>query len=236
MVGQGTIGKSSFKIARENIVMPKFPSCLMLAALVLAGFAMMAIGQTTAPATRPSTVGTITATASDVVPLDEGASVPKLTLKAVDGSAYDLNASVAKKPTVLIFYRGGWCPFCNQQMSGLQGVVKDLNDAGYQLLAISPDKPEELAKSIDKHALTYTLLSDSDAAAIQAFGLAFKDPPSLYGRLELYSGQTHHALPVPAVYIVGTDGTVKFVYFDPNYKKRMDPAEIVEQAKAALTK
>ena len=170
------------------------------------------------------------------MPLDKGASVPQLTLKGVDGKAFDLNAAVAKKPTVLIFYRGGWCPFCNAQLSGLVGIVKDLTDAGYQLLAVSPDKPEELAKTIDKDKLTYTLLSDSDAAAIQAFGLAFKAASTQFNMLEQYSGQTHHALPVPAVYILGTDGTIKFVHFDPDYKVRMDPAKVLEQAKAALPK
>jgi peroxiredoxin len=208
---------------------------LMWAAAVLAMVGVLAFGQATA-ATKPSTVGKIAATATDVVPLDKGASVPKLTLKGVDGKAFDLNASVAKKPTVLIFYRGGWCPFCNQQLSGLVGIVKDLTDAGYQLLAVSPDKPEELAKTIDKDKLTYTLLSDSDAAAIQAFGLAFKAPSSQFTMLEQYSGQTHHALPVPAVYILGTDGTIKYVHFDPDYKVRMDPAKVLEQAKTALPK
>jgi len=207
-----------------------------LAVLFLASFAILTMGQATAPASRPSTVGKIAASATDVVPLDKGATVPKLTLKAVDGKSYDLNTSVAKKPTVLIFYRGGWCPFCNQQMSGLEGIVKDLTDAGYQLLAISPDKPEELAKSTAKLTLTYTLLSDSDAAAIQAFGLAFRAASAQFNLLEQYSGEKHHALPVPAVYILGTDGTIKFVHFDPDFRKRMDPAKILEEAKAALSK
>ena len=208
----------------------------MPAILTLAGIAVLALGQATVPATRPSTVGKIAASATDVVPLDKGANVPKLTLKAVDGKAFDLNAAVAKKPTVLIFYRGGWCPFCNTQLSGLVGIVKDLTDAGYQLLAVSPDKPEELTKTMDKDKLTYTLLSDSDAAAIQAFGLAFRAASTQFNMLEQYSGATHHALPVPAVYILGTDGTIKFVHFDPDYKVRMDPAKILEQAKAALPK
>jgi len=206
------------------------------ATLALAVIALLAFGQATLPATRPSTVGKIAASATDVVPLDKGANVPKLTLKAADGKAFDLNAAVAKKPTVLIFYRGGWCPFCNTQLSGLVGIVKDLTDAGYQLLAVSPDKPEELAKTMDKDKLTYTLLSDSDAAAIQAFGLAFKAASTQFNMLEQYSGATHHALPVPAVYILGTDGAIKFVHFDPDYKVRMDPAKILEQAKAALPK
>ena len=200
------------------------------------GIAVLTFGQPTIPATRPSTIGKIAESASDVVPLDKGASVPKLILKTADGKNFSLNDSLAKKPTILIFYRGGWCPFCNQQMSGLQGIVKDLTESGYQLLAISPDKPEELAKSVDKHTLTYTLLSDSDAAGIEAFGLAFKAPSSQFTMLEKYSGEKHHALPVPAVYIFGTDGTIKFVHFDPDFKKRMDPSEILKQAKTALTK
>ena len=206
------------------------------ATLAMFTIAVLTLGQATAPATRPSTVGKIATAATDVVPLDKGAAVPKLTLKGVDGKAFDLNAAVAKKPTVLIFYRGGWCPFCNTQLSGLVGIVKDLTDAGYQLLAVSPDKPEELAKTIDKDKLTYTLLSDSDAAAIQAFGLAFKAASTQFNMLEQYSGQTHHALPVPAVYILGTDGTIKFVHFDSDYKVRMDAAKVLEQAKAALPK
>jgi peroxiredoxin len=99
----------------------------------------------------------------------------------------------------LIFYRGGWCPFCNEQMSGLEGVVKDLTEAGYQMLAISPDKPSEEEKSIEKHSLTYTLLSDSEGDAMKAFGLAFVAPARQFRMLETASGAKHHALPVPAV-------------------------------------
>lgn len=210
---------------------------------VVLGMAAIVSGQTTLPATRPSTVGTVAVSAADVVPLAKGDRVPALILKTVDGKPFNLSAELAKKPTVLIFYRGGWCPFCNQQMSGLQGIVKDLTDAGYQLLAVSPDKPEELAKSIDKHSLTYTLLSDSDASGIRAFGLAFKVDDGTYNRmlgmgvdLEKASGQNHHEIPVPAVYIISTDGTIQFVHFDPDFKKRMDPAEIVKEAKLALEK
>ena len=84
--------------------------------------------------------------------------------------------------------------------------------------------------------MTYTLLSNADAAAIQAFGLAFTAAPSQFNLLEQYSGEKTHALPVPAVYILGTEGTIKFVHFDPDFKTRMDPVKIVEQAKAALPK
>lgn len=210
---------------------------------IIIGVSVAAYGQTTKPTSRPSTVGTAAASAADVNPLAAGDNLPAVVLKTVSGQPFDLKAEVAKKPTVLIFYRGGWCPFCNRQMSGLQGIVKDLQDSGYQLLAISPDSPIELGKSIEKHSLTYTLLSDSDAKAIRAFGLAFRVDDGTYGRmlsfgvdLEKASGEKHHDLPVPAVYIVGMDGVIQFVHYDPDFKKRMDPAEIVKEAKLAVGK
>jgi peroxiredoxin len=205
-------------------------------ALALISMTILALGQTTAPTTRPSTVGKIVASATDVVPLDKGAKLPKLTLKSADGKPYDLNAAVAQKPTVLIFYRGEWCTICMRQLRGLQGILEELTNAGYQLLAVSPDKPEELVITIDKVQLTYTLLSDSDASAIQAFGLPFEAASTQFKTLERYSGATHHALPIPAVFILGTDGTIKFAHFDPDFKVRINPSELLEQAKAALPK
>lgn len=207
-------------------------ACMLTSLALIAA----ALGQTTAPATRPSTVGKIADSDADVTPLEKGAAVPKLTLKTSDGKAFDLNAAIAKKPTVLIFYRGGWCPYCMRQLSGMQSVLEDLTDAGYQLIAISPDKPEELADTSDKEQLAYTLLSDSDAAAIQAFGLAFRAAPAQFKTLEQYSGATHHAIPIPAVYIIGTDGAIRFAHHDPDYKVRMNPSEVLEKAKAALAK
>lgn len=212
-------------------------------ACVVLMMAAWARGQTTTPTTRPGTAGSVAESAADVNPLSSGDRVPAVVLMAADGTPFDLAAEVAKTPTVLIFYRGGWCPFCNRQMSGLQGIVKDLKASGYQLLAISPDLPAQLNQSTEKHALTYTLLSDSDAKAIKAFGLAFRVDDKTYNHmltlgvdLEKSSGQKHHVLPVPAVYILGTDGVIRFVHFDPDYRKRMEPGDILKHARSALDK
>jgi peroxiredoxin len=198
----------------------------------LVSFWMVAAGalageQPGKPATRPSTVGTVAESAADVNPLGIGDHIPSATLETVDNKPFDLDARIAKAPTVLIFYRGGWCPFCNRQMAGLQGIVSDLKDSGYQLLAVSPDLPSQLNQSVEKHALTYTVLSDPEVKAIKAFGLAFHVNDDTYRRmltfgvdLEKASGQQHHVLPVPAVYIIGTDGVIRFVHFDPDYRTR----------------
>ena len=141
---------------------------------------------------------------------------------------------------MIVFYRGGWCPYCNLQLSGLRLIEKDLQTLGYQLIAISPDRPEELRKTLGKDKLTYTLLSDSSAETMKAFGIAYRvDPATLkkyrgYGMdIEKASGEIHHALPVPAVYVVDGDGILQFSYVHPDYRVRV-PAEVVLAAARAI--
>ncbi|HKJ70102.1 MAG TPA: AhpC/TSA family protein, partial [bacterium] len=88
--------------------------------------------------------------------------------------------------------------------------------------------------SLDEHDLDYTLLSDSAAVATRAFGLAYRATNSNTGRLEEASGRDHHILPVPAAFIVGTDGMIKFEYINPNYKVRVKSAIILAAARAEV--
>ncbi len=131
------------------------------------------------------------------------------------------------------------CSTCNAHLGQIATVEPELLSMGYQVLAISPDRPEELAKTLDKHDLTYQLLSDSDAVLAQAFGLVFRvDEPMLekyrgFGiDLELASGRDHHMLPVPAVYIVDTTGIIRFAHWDADYKKRLKPETLLKAAGA----
>ncbi len=179
--------------------------------------------------------------AEDIRPILIGAAVPKLTLSTVDGNSFDLNAAITEKPTVLIFYRGGWCPYCNVQLGQLQDIEPKLIQLGYQIIAINPDRPAKLGQAIQKHKLNYLLLSDSKMIGAQAFGLAFKVDEATLERyknlgidLEDASGEKHHLLPVPAVFVVGTDGIINFEYVNPNYKVRISPDLLLAAAKAAL--
>jgi peroxiredoxin len=196
-----------------------------------------------ASAKEPEPARPVPASATDIRPLLIGASVPEVTLRTADGEAFDLSAAVSRKPAVLIFYRGGWCPYCNLHLGQLQEAEADLVKLGYQILAISPDRPAKLAESVEKGKLSYTLLSDAAMDAARAFGIAFRvDDATVekykgYGiDLEAASGQDHHLLPVPAVFILGTDGKVKFVYANPDYKTRLSPDLLVAVARASLAK
>jgi peroxiredoxin len=184
--------------------------------------------------------GTLLAAAqSNSAPLKEGDSIPDVKLRTDDNREVSLRKLVAEKPTVLIFYRGGWCPFCTRHLSDLAGIEQDLEKAGAQLLAISMDQPSKLRETPNRDKLGYRLLSDSEAVAVKAFGIAFQVEDDLVRKykdsykidLEAASGQTHHILPHPAVYVVDTAGKIRFAYVNPDYKVRLEPAKILEQVR-----
>ena len=177
--------------------------------------------------------------ATNVSPALTGTTMPSAAVKTVDGQSVELKDLVSQKPTVLIFYRGGWCPYCNAHLAELQKIEQDLVDMGYQILAVSPDQPKFLKQSANKHDLQYTLLSDSPMNLSKAFGLAFKVDQSIIKRykqngidLEKNSGYDHHLLPVPAVYLINPDGLITFQYVNPDYKTRIKSEVLKTAAKA----
>lgn len=193
--------------------------------------------------TKDRTIENAPLNAEDISPVLSGTKIPDVTLTDINGNTVDLLNRVSGKSAILIFYRGGWCPFCNLQLSQIQKIDSDLVALGYEILAISPDRPDELKKSIEKHNIEYTLLSDSSMNACLKFGIAFKVADEIIEKyksyeidLEASSGLNHHLLPVPSVFIVGTDGIIKFEYINPNYKIRLDPDVLMAAAVAALNK
>jgi len=184
----------------------------------------------------------LAASPQQVTPVLLGSTLPDAPLHTIDGGATTLAKAVGGKPAVIVFYRGGWCPYCNLQLSELRLIDKDLQALGYQIIAVSPDRPEELRKTLDKDSLTYTLLSDSSAAAIKAFGIAYRVDDATYAKLigygvdlEKSSGESHRALPVPAVYVVDAAGTLQFSYVNPDYRVRIPAGTVLAAAKAIST-
>lgn len=176
--------------------------------------------------------------AEKVNPILISSEIPDVELKNIDGETIRLKELVSLKPAILVFYRGGWCPYCNQQLSDLHKIEDQLYEIGYQLLAISPDRPEKLRSTLNNSDLGYTLLSDSPMNASKAFGIAFKVDQETVDQyrsigldLEGDSGYDHHLLPVPSVYILNTDGIVKFNYVNPNYKERISGDVLLAAAK-----
>ena len=166
--------------------------------------------------------------AKQVEPITVGEKAPNPLLRMVDGNEVSLDAVRGDDPTIVVFYRGGWCPYCNRHLSELQTLKDEIKELGWKMVALSPDNPEHLQMTVKEQDLSYTLLSDSEMKAAKAFGVAFQvDGPTVerlegFGiDLEKASGQSHRQLPVPAVFLVNSEGVVTFVFMDPNYKKRL---------------
>lgn len=173
--------------------------------------------------------------------LKTGDTVPDVVLRDADDDEVKLRERVARRPAVLVFYRGGWCPFCTKHLMELAQIKDELLESGHQLLAISPDRPAKIREMPNRRKLGYTLLSDSDTTAAEAFGIAFQLPEDLVSKykkeyqidVEAASGESHHRLPHPAVFVVGKDGVIRFAHVNPDYKTRLDPEAILKAANEA---
>ncbi|MEN5055779.1 peroxiredoxin-like family protein [Sphingobacterium kitahiroshimense] len=173
----------------------------------------------------------------DINPLRKGRKIPTANLVTSSGELFNVSKAVAEKPTILIVYRGGWCPYCTKQLSGLQNALPELEKLGYQLIAVSTDAPDELMKSVAKEKLNYTLLSDADLSLSKQLGIAYKAPKAYWEMLTKTSDgkNVEMLLPVPSVFILDTTGTIQFEYINPDFRERLNTT-LLKAAAASIKK
>ena len=147
--------------------------------------------------------------AENVCPLLVGEKVPFDSVLNGSGTPYSLADIIGKKPTVLVIFRGGWCPYCNVQLAGLAVAEEKILELGYQIVAVSPDDYHEISKIETKNEIKYQLYADKDARLITKMGLAFN------------SGGRRGILPVPSVMVLDQTGEILFEHINPNYKVRI---------------
>lgn len=152
--------------------------------------------------------------ASDVKPLAIGDSIPSVTVKDLESKVVGLREIIKNRTAIIIFFRGGWCPFCNTHLSNLQEITRRLKKRDVLLIAISGEGVESSKQTKEKNSLSYQLYSDNNLDAASSFHVAF-----------LQNG--NWKLPVPSVFIADKNGIIRFVHFDPNYQVRMDAEEIL---------
>jgi peroxiredoxin len=160
--------------------------------------------------------------AEDISPLLYGENIPEGILTTPNGEDQKVSGILEKKPTVLMVYRGGWCPYCNAHLTEIQEAESEILGLGYQLIAVSPDSPENIKTTDEKHRLNYSLYSDANGDFLKALGLAFQVPEKRAEMLsERSNGKNEGFLPVPAVFVVDTSGTILFEYINPDYSTRI---------------
>jgi peroxiredoxin len=175
--------------------------CLAWIALLLAGIVM---GGCQSGGLTPVSVG------SEVQP------IPPATLAS--GETFDLASAVESQPTVILFYRGGWCQYCIRQLREAKFAHQPLTEMGYQVFAVTPDRPEKVAEISQRLNLPFPILSDSDMEVAKAFGVEMRVPDETYQTwkdihyidLEEWSGREHHLVPASSVFVLDAGGTVRF--------------------------
>lgn len=151
------------------------------------------------------------------------------------GVEIELKQLLAKGPVVINFYRGGWCPYCNLELKALQRRLPEIKELGGQLIAISPESPDNSMSTAEKHKLTIEVLSDLDNKVAKQFGIVFEVPDYLIKTYKSFGlDLSHHnnsekwELPMPATFVISQQGEIVFSYVNEDYITRANIDDILE--------
>jgi peroxiredoxin len=163
---------------------------------------------------------------------------PDFKAKDQHGKDIRLKDVLKQGPVVLVFYRGHWCPFCNRQLKKLEDSLQFIRDKGATLIAVSPEKPENISKTVEKTGAEYPILHDEGLKIMKAYEVEFEVQENTINRyrntgidLEKINGKDWKFLPVPAIYIIDKESTITYRFFDTDYKKRPSVQEILKNLK-----
>jgi len=175
--------------------------------------------------------------------LHVGDEAPDFTLPNAFGKTVRLRNLLADGAVVLTFYRGAWCPYCNLQLRGLQEALPAIEGEGAQVVAVTPQNPDRSREQVAKGGYRFEVLSDLDDRVMKAYRLYFEIPPELndvYQRLLAldlaeYNGEGRYVLPVPATFVIDSNGVIRAAYANVDYRMRMEPAAIIASLRSMNT-
>ena len=164
---------------------------------------------------------------------------------AIDGELTGWNGDTIKLselwnegPIVLMWYRGGWCPYCNIQLRAMQKSLNDIENAGAKLVVLTPELPEKAKETAEAANIEIVALHDKDNALAKEYGIMFDLPEPIVPiyRTKLkppeFNGSDKMQLPLAATYVIDKSGKITYAFLDADYKKRAEPADVVAAVKA----
>ncbi len=157
------------------------------------------------------------------------------------GELVRLEDRIASGPVVVVFYRGGWCPYCNLHLAELNRSLDEIRALGASLIAITPQRPDDSLSFAEKLDLGFDVLSDPGQQVIRSYHLQFRLPDVLHDLyrqmgmgLEEQNADGSWNLPVPATFVVDRGGIIAARHVDPDYKERMSASAVLEALQALL--
>lgn len=167
--------------------------------------------------------------------LNVGDLAPDFSALSSKSTTFNLNTALKDGPVVLIFYRGFWCPVCNQHLSQLQDSLQLIKNKGVQIIAVSPEKPEYLQKTEEKTNAEFTILYDENYRIAKSFDVNYKPTSvqlmtfnvALGAQIKKSHTTEDQNLPIPATFIINPNGEIAWRHFDPDYKNRASVKDIL---------
>ncbi|WP_178984540.1 peroxiredoxin-like family protein [Winogradskyella helgolandensis] len=168
-----------------------------------------------------------------------GEKAPNFKLPNPQEKLISLSTFLNEGPVVITFYRGSWCPYCNLQLRALQAKLNDIKTLVATLIAISPEHPDGSLTKDEISKMDFIVLSDQDAKVASQYGVAWEVPEFLMEHMRVdrnldlkkINNGNDTILPIPATFIIGSDGIVKWSYVNVDYRTRSEPDEIIEALK-----
>jgi peroxiredoxin len=167
---------------------------------------------------------------------EPGSRLPDGELLDAAGEPATLAETLGGKPAVIVFYRGGWCPYCNIALRTYQAqLVPALAERGISLIAISPQTPDGSLSTKESKELTFTVLSDPGNQIAGQLGiLTAPSDGTRAAQLQLGLDLTQvnadgtTALPMPTVVIADADGVIRWIDVHLDYTTRTEPGQILQ--------
>ena len=166
--------------------------------------------------------------------IKEGSVFPAFELPNVHNKKVSLNEIIKSGKTIIAFYRGGWCPYCNIQLKALQNSLPEFEKKGASLVAITPETPDSSLTTAEKNALNFEVLSDIDNTLAKELGLVFKLPEALQAiytnfglDLVKHNQNEDYELPLAATFVLNEKKEIIYSFVDEDYTKRADPLDIL---------
>lgn len=160
-----------------------------------------------------------------------GQRAPDFELPDAQGRRLRLRDALADGAVVLVFYRGGWCPYCNLTLRAWAQALPALREAGASLIAVSPESPTQVSNTVQKNLLDFALLSDAGNRVAAAYGLVHELDTELEAQyraggvdLRRINDDSIARLPLPATFVIEPLGSVVLAQVECDYRQRLEPA------------
>ncbi len=166
----------------------------------------------------------------------EGDKAPDFTLPNATGQKISLTDKTKNGYTIITWYRGGWCPYCNLTLAAWQDILPEIKAENVELIAITPELPDSTLSTKEKNALEFEVLSDIGNKVAKEYGIVFPLDESIREAyknmgLEKYNGDASYTLPLAATYIINSENEIVYAFLDADYKKRAEPKDVLQKIK-----